>query len=108
MIAYSPDSFYNMYDETFKSISRKVGISEPTISEFNHVWFVNLAAWLLHAIPVWWWSRIYTPGNPTGWIVVYLALFGPYLTDIYPFDITTLSAIGIVAALVLYVGYKMG
>jgi hypothetical protein len=97
MLLYSHDAFYNMYAATFQSIVR--------IDALHQIWFVNLVAWLVHALPVLWWSRIYKPGFldiTTKWIVLYLALFGPYLTHIYPFELNTLMAIGAITCALTY------
>ena len=108
MMLYSPESFYNTYRETFAHIFRLFGTPEKIIDIFRSIWIFNAAMWLAHLLPVWWFNRFYRMGNPAGWVIIYLAFFGPYLMAIYPFDISVLAAIGGVSCMIVYGVYKLG
>ena len=96
-----PTIFYNHYGETFKRLLKFTGISgvERAITPLT----VDIVGWLYHAIPVWIFSRKYTPTNPEGWMLVYLAMVGPFLKNVYPLSIRELLGVGLVSYLAMYV-----
>jgi hypothetical protein len=95
--ALYPTLFYNHYGETFKRLLKYLGV-ERAITPLT----VGIVGWLYHAIPVWIFSRKYTPSNPEGWMFVYMALFGPYLRNIYPLPIGVLLGVGVVSYMAMY------
>ena len=96
-----PTLLYNKYGETFKRLLKFTGISgvERAITPMT----VGIIGWVYHAIPAWIFSRMYTPTNPEGWMLVYLALFGPSLKNIYPLSIVEMVGVGAASYLSMYV-----
>lgn len=95
--AVSPMTFYNSYAETFKHILRAVGLDRALTPAT-----MGLVGWLYHAIPVWVFSRRYTPTHPEWWFVVYLLVFGPVIHNIYPMSNVKLFGLGLVSYVLMY------
>jgi len=95
-----PTMFYNHYGETFKRLVGYTGI--PGVDHAITPATVGIVGWVYHAIPVWIFSRMYTPTNPEGWMAIYLLVFALFLHTIYPLNVGDLLGVGLVSYVCMY------
>ena len=77
IIFFFPSRLFMKYGETFRNILQQLGLYEYIDA---NVYTLNTIAWILHAIPVavlFYYK--YSPGNPIGWMLLYLIFASQYL-----------------------------
>lgn len=74
IIITDPTGFYDLYNPTFESI---LGVQISL-----NAW--NALLWFAHLLPVYAFYKVYSFGDPTYWILIYLLVAGPWILTLYP------------------------